>query len=48
MPFLNYSGDLNMAHKKIERKKGLDRRRHRREQRLKERIREAKAAAKKA
>lgn len=35
-----------MAHKKIERKKELDRRRHRRAQRAKERIREAKAAAK--
>ena len=33
-----------MAHKKIERKKRLDRRRHRREQRLKQRIHEAKAA----
>ena len=36
----------NMAHKKIERKKELDRRRHRRAQRLKQRVREAKAAAK--
>ena len=35
-----------MAHKKIERKKELDRRRHRRAQRLKQRVREAKAAAK--
>ena len=34
-----------MAQKKIERKKELDRKRHRREQRLKARIREAKAAA---
>ena len=34
-----------MAHKKIERKKELDRRRHRRAQRLKQRVREAKAAA---
>ena len=33
-----------MAHKKVERKKELDRRRHRREQRLKLRVREAKAA----
>lgn len=33
-----------MAHKKIERKKEIDRRRHRREQRLKARIKEAKAA----
>lgn len=33
-----------MAHKKIERKKELDRRRHRCEQRLKQRIHEAKAA----
>lgn len=33
-----------MAHKKIERKKELDRKRHRREQRLKARIKEAKAA----
>lgn len=32
-----------MAHKKVERKKELDRR-HRREQRLKQRIHEAKAA----
>lgn len=30
-----------MAHKKVERKKELDRRRHRREQRLKQRIHEA-------
>ena len=36
-----------MAHKKMERAKELDRRRHRRAQRIKERIREAKAAAKK-
>lgn len=36
-----------MAHKKIERAKELDRRRHRREQRIKERIHEAQAAAKK-
>ncbi|MFT4300608.1 MAG: hypothetical protein QM579_02530 [Desulfovibrio sp.] len=35
-----------MAHKKIERKKELDRRRHRRAERLKQRVREAKAAAK--
>lgn len=40
------SGGKNMAHKKIERKKELDRRRHRRAQRLKQRVREAKAAAK--
>ncbi len=33
-----------MAHKKIERNKEIDRRRHRRAQRLKERIRAAKAA----
>lgn len=33
-----------MAHKKIERSKELDRKRHRREQRLKERVREARAA----
>lgn len=33
-----------MAQKKIERKKELDRRRKRREERLKQRIREAKAA----
>ena len=37
-----------MAHKKVERMKELDRRRHRREQRLKERIHEAQAAAKNA
>ena len=37
-----------MAHKKVERMKELDRRRHRREQRLKERIHEAQAAAKHA
>ena len=36
-----------MAHKKIERKKELDRRRHRRAKRLKARIPEAQAAAKK-
>ena len=36
-----------MAHKKIERAKELDRRRHRRAQRIKERINAAKAAAKK-
>lgn len=35
-----------MAHKKVERKKELDRRRHRRARRIKDRIREAKAAAK--
>jgi hypothetical protein len=35
-----------MSHKKRERAKELDRRRHRREVRLKQRIREAKAAAK--
>lgn len=35
-----------MAHKKVERKKELDRRRHRRAQRLKERIRAAKSAKK--
>lgn len=34
-----------MAHKKIERAKELDRRRHRRAKRIKERIHEAKAAA---
>ena len=34
----------SMAHKKIERKKELDRRRKRREERLKQRVREAKAA----
>lgn len=33
-----------MAHKKIERKKELDRRRQRRAERLKQRVREAKAA----
>ena len=33
-----------MAHKKIERKKEIDRRRKRREERLKQRVREAKAA----
>lgn len=33
-----------MAHKKIERNKEIDRRRRRRAKRLKERIREAKAA----
>lgn len=32
-------------HKKHERKKELDRKRHRREKRLKQRVREAKAAA---
>lgn len=36
-----------MAHKKIERMKKLDRRRKRRAERLRERIKEAKAAAKK-
>ena len=35
-----------MSHKKIERYKELDRRRKRREERLKQRIREAKAAKK--
>ena len=44
MPFLNYSGDWNMAHKKIERNKEIDRRRKRRAERLKDRIRAAKAA----
>ena len=33
-------------HKKVERRKELDRRRHRREMRLKQRIREAKGQAK--
>jgi hypothetical protein len=37
-----------MAQKKVERRKELDRKRHRREVRLKERLREARAAAKKA
>jgi len=36
-----------MAHKKIERKKELDRRRQRRDKRLKLRIKEAKEATKK-
>lgn len=40
------SGGNAMAHKKIERNKELDRRRKRREERLKARVREAKAAAK--
>ena len=35
-----------MAHKKIERKKDLDRRRKRRQERIKARIHEAQAAAK--
>jgi hypothetical protein len=35
-----------MAHKKIERKKELDRRRKRRQGRMKDRVREAKAAKK--
>ena len=35
-----------MGHKKIERMKELDRKRHRREQRLKARTREARAAKK--
>lgn len=35
-----------MAHKKVERKKELDRRRYRRAERIKARIHEAKAAAK--
>lgn len=35
-----------MAQKKVERRKELDRRRHRRAERLKARIREAKAAKK--
>jgi len=38
--------EQSMSHKKIERAKELDRRRQRREDRLKQRIREAKAAAK--
>jgi hypothetical protein len=37
-----------MSQKKVERKKELDRKRHRREQRLKARIREARAAVKKS
>jgi len=36
-----------MSHKKLERNKEIDRRRRRRERRLKARIKEAKAAAKK-
>jgi hypothetical protein len=47
IPAVKRLGELIMAQKKIERKKELDRRRHRREQRLKARIRDAKAAAKK-
>jgi len=39
--------ESTMAHKKVERKKEIDRRRQRREQRLKARVKEAKAAAKK-
>ena len=35
---------ISMAHKKVERAKELDRRRHRRAKRLKERVKEAKAA----
>ena len=35
-----------MAHKKVERKKELDRRRHRRAERIKARIHDANAAAK--
>ena len=35
--------EMIMAHKKVERKKELDRRRHRRQERLKLRAREAKA-----
>lgn len=42
---LNFEGDIIMAHKKIERKKELDRKRHRRVKREKQRIKEAKAAA---
>jgi hypothetical protein len=34
--------EMIMAHKKIERKKELDRRRHRRQERLRQRAREAK------
>ena len=49
---VRYTGDAkivslkekNMAHKKRERHTELQRKRHRREQRLKQRIREAKAA----
>jgi len=37
--------EIIMAHKKVERKKEIDRRRQRREQRLKARSEEAKAAA---
>jgi hypothetical protein len=36
-----------MAHKKVERKKEIDRRRRRREARLKERVRQAKIAGSK-
>ncbi len=36
-----------MAHKKIERKKELDRRRRRRQKRLKQRVRELKEASRK-
>jgi len=39
-------GDITMAHKKIERKKELDRRRKRRMERLKERVRQAKTVKK--
>ncbi len=42
----NIQGDIFMArHKKHERKKELDRKRHRRAKALKARVREAKAAA---
>lgn len=40
-------GYIPMAHKKIERKKELDRRRKRRKERLKQRVREAKGATEK-
>lgn len=45
-PNLSSYKESTVAHKKIERKKELDRRRHRREQRLKAKKREAIAEAK--
>lgn len=46
MPAQALFGGISMAHKKIERKKELDRRRKRRAERIKARIRDAKAAPK--
>jgi hypothetical protein len=48
LPFIQQGGMSMGSHKKIERKKELDRRRRRRSKRLKQRIQEAKEQANKS